>query len=79
MSGKVTNIEHKRTFTRLKLRLSCLLLEKWQYENIERNDRSCPLCEEGIEDLEHFIFRCHKLIDKRWGQIDEHCWSNNVG
>ena len=78
LSGKVTNIEHRRTFTRLKLRLSCLLLEKWQYENLKRNDRSCLLCEEGIEDLEHFIFRCRKLTDKRKCFL-EHIYTHRRG
>ena len=41
---KVTNIEHRRTFTRLKLGVNCPVSEKGQYENLERNDRSCPLC-----------------------------------
>ena len=61
---RVTNVEHRRTFTRLKLGVNCLFLEKGRYENLERNDRSCPLCKEGIEDLEHFIFRCPRLADK---------------
>ena len=62
---RVTNVEHRRTFTRLKLGVNCLFLEKGRYENLERNCRSCPLCKEGIEDLEHFIFRYPRLADKR--------------
>ena len=74
---RVTNVEHRRTFTRLKLGVNCLFLEKGRYENLERNDRSCPLCKEGIEDLEHFIFRCPRLADKR-KRFLEHLYTPTV-
>ena len=75
---RVTNVEHRRTFTRLKLGVNCLFLEKGRYENLERNDRSCPLCKEGIEDLEHFILRCPRLADKRKCFL-EHLYTHTGG
>ena len=50
---------------------NCLLLEKGRYENIPPQDRVYPLCENEVENNEHFLFRCSKL------QLERDKWLGN--
>ena len=42
------------------MRLSAhrLPIETGRYENIQRNERTCPLCSAGKGDEHHYLFQC---------------------
>ena len=51
---------------------NCLFLEKGRYENIPPHDRVCPLCENEVENNEHFLFKFSKL------QLERVKWLRNL-
>ena len=42
-----------------------MFTEKGRYENLPREERSCPLCKSGIDDINHLLFKCDKLKENR--------------
>ena len=40
-------------------------VEKGRHQNLLREKHLCPACENGIEDLKHFLLGCKKPSEKR--------------
>ena len=55
---KVRIVEHRTTLTRLRTGCTCLAQDTRRYENIPRENRICPLCKQGVENLSYFLFTC---------------------
>ena len=56
---------------RLRTGTSCLFTGKGRYENLPREEKSCPLCKSGIEDINYFLFKCDKLKESRRVFLDK--------
>ena len=69
---KVGNPNHRNALVKLRSGTNCLFLEKGRYENIPPQDRVCPLCENEVENNEHFLFKCSKL------QLERDKWLGNL-
>ena len=63
---KIINIDHRKTFIKIGTGNNYLFIEKGRYENIDRQERLCPLCSREVENLNHFIFKCEILKDERY-------------
>ena len=64
---KITNTDHRKTFIKVRTGNNCLFIENGRYENIDRQERLCPLCSNSeAENLKHFIFKCEILKDERY-------------
>ena len=50
---KIRIVEHRKTVTKLRAGITCLSVEKGRHQNLLREKRVCPVCENGIEDLKH--------------------------
>ena len=64
---KITDIDHRKTFIKVRIGNNCLFIENGRYENIDRQERFCPRCSNSeAENLKHFIFKCEILKDERY-------------
>ena len=62
----IINVKHRRLLTKLRLGILELEIEKGRWENIERNKRTCKICNQNIvEDEYHFILQCTFYTDLR--------------
>ena len=59
---KIKIVEH---LTRLRTGCTYLAINTGRYEKTPKNDRKCPLCQQGIEDSSHFLFQCLKKTNIR--------------
>ena len=69
---KVRNPNYRKVLAKLRSGTNWLFLEKGRYENIPPQDKVCPLCENEVENNEHFLFRCSKL------QLERDKWLGNL-
>ena len=51
--------------TRLRTGCTYLAQNTGTYQNIPRENRICPLCKQGVEDLSHFLFTRKEKIKSR--------------
>ena len=62
---KIRIVEHRKTFTKLRAGSTCLSVEKGRHQDIFCEKSVFPTCENGIEDLKHFLLGCKKPREKR--------------
>ena len=58
-------MEYRATITRLRAGCTCLAQDTGRYDNIPLENRICPLCKQGVEDLGHFLFTCKEKTKSR--------------
>ena len=46
---------------------NCLNAEKGKHQNLLPKESVCPICENGMEDLEHFLLGCKPGGEKGGG------------
>ena len=62
----IINLKHRRLLTKLRLGILELEIEKGRWENIDRDKRTCKICNNNIiEDEYHFILQCAYYSDLR--------------
>ena len=52
------NVRHRQMLTKLRLSNHKLMIEKGRHLKLPLNERTCPVCQDGIEDEIHFLVRC---------------------
>ena len=55
------NKEEIRSFTKIRISDSKLMIEKGRHKKVPKENRKCPLCTTEIEDEFHFVIHCRKL------------------
>ena len=72
-----TNNLNSKIFARA--RTNTLQVEEFKHRRNRDHDTICKLCGTEEEDLEHFIIRCPRLVNKRnrgimnkWRNVDKH-------
>ncbi len=54
----IKNVKHRHALTRLRLSSHLLTIETGRHKKIQKDERICPLCNNGIEDETHFLIQC---------------------
>ena len=58
-----------------KARTNCLQLEEYYSRGVRNYDKTCKLCKQGEEDLEHFLVICPKLQSRGNPEVTDK-WKN---
>ena len=61
---KIIIVEHRTTLpatlTRLRTGCTYLTTDTGRFNDTPKHERICPLCNDGVEDTNHFPFQCRK-------------------
>ena len=66
--SSIQNVRHRIALTRLRLSNHNLLIEKGRHfrPKLERHDRKCFMCKDGVGDENHFITNCPLYSSQRF-------------
>ena len=64
-ASRYSAIERLATLTKIRLLIGHSCLATSLVKRHTNRSEKCPLCEDGIETLEHFIFECQELVQER--------------
>lgn len=66
-------LQHRSAFAKFRSGVAPIRIETGRYENINVNERLCPLCHTSIEDEMHVILYCNIYDDIRITLIERAC------
>ena len=58
-------LQHRSSFAKFCCGVAPIRIETGRYEGLELSSRTCPVCENGIEDESHVILKCPQYDDIR--------------
>jgi hypothetical protein len=59
----VMPLAHRSALAKFRCRVSPIRLKMVHYEQLDINDRLCPICTDGIEDEIHVLLYCNLYND----------------
>ena len=62
---KIRIVEHRTTLTRLRTGCTYLTTDTGRFNDTPKHERICPLCNDGVEGTNHFLFQCRKKTNNR--------------
>ena len=62
---KIRIVEHRTTLIRLRTGCTYLATDTGRFNDTPKHERVCPLCKDGVEDTNHFLFQCRKKTNNR--------------
>ena len=61
----IKNVKHRQALTRPRLSSHLLTIETGRHKKIQKEERICPICKNGIEDEAHLLIRCPSYEELR--------------
>ena len=62
---QIRNTKYRQKLTKLRLSNHQLMIEKGRHMKLEKDERICPVCSEGVEDEIHFLLNCKQYDSLR--------------
>ena len=56
--NQIRNTKHRQMLTKFRLSNHKLMVEKGRHLRLPLNERTCPVCQAGVEDEIHFLVQC---------------------
>ena len=62
---QIRNTKYRQKLTKLRLSNHKLMIERGRHLNLEKHERICPVCSEGVEDEIHLLLKCNQYDSLR--------------